>query len=144
MRSSKSTEARLGEFQERDRAGAAETLVNSAEEIGGAKLVSGRVDGLGGDGLRSLAFQVRDCITSGIGVLGSVADGKAALIVVVTDDLAAKDISAGEIAALGAKVLGGGASSDAKLAQAGGPHIGEIDGGLAAAVTSARTALTSL
>jgi alanyl-tRNA synthetase len=140
----KATENRLGEFEERDRAGAAETLVGAAEHIGAARLVSGRVDGLGGDGLRSLAFQVRDRIASGIGVLCSVTDGKAALIVVVTDDLAAKEVSAGEIAALGARVLGGGASKDAKLAQAGGPNVAELDGGLNAALASARTALTSL
>ncbi len=140
----KATETRIGEFEERDRAGAAESLLNASEEIGGTRLVSGRVDGLGGDGLRSLAFQVRDRIASGIAVLSSVTDGKASLIVVVTDDLAARDISAGDIAALGAKVLGGGASRDTKLAQAGGPNVGEIDGGLDAALTSARTALTSL
>jgi alanyl-tRNA synthetase len=137
----KATEARLGEFEERDRAGAAETLVNQSEVVGESGLVSGRVDGIGGDGLRSLAFQIRDRIDSGIGVLGTVTDGKAALIVFVTQDLVEKGMSAGDFAGFGAKVLGGGGSRDPLLAQAGGPNAEAMDEAIASAVDTARSAL---
>jgi alanyl-tRNA synthetase len=139
----KATEARLGEFEDRDRAGAAETLIKRAEVLGSATLVVGRIDGIGGDGLRSLAFQIRDRVESGIGVLGTVTDGKAALIIFITDDLAETGISAGEIAGVGAKALGGGASPDPLLAQAGGPNADAMDDALDSATQAARSALTS-
>ncbi len=120
-------EERLAEFAERDRAAAAERLVAEGEAVDGSLVVSGRVDDIGGDGLRSLAFQVRDRVRSGIGILGSVTDGKAALIVFVTDDLVATGVSAGEIAGTGSAALGGGGSRDPKLSQAGGPNAGQID-----------------
>jgi alanyl-tRNA synthetase len=120
-------EERLAEFADRDRASAAERLVAEAETVGRSMVVSGRIDGIGGDGLRSLAFQVRDRVDSGIGVLGSVTDGKAALIVFVTDDLIGSGLAAGELAASGSAALGGGGSRDPKLAQAGGPNADQID-----------------
>lgn len=139
----KATETRLGEFEERDRAGAAESLVKDGEKIGSSTLVAGRIDGIGGDGLRSLAFQIRDRIDSGVAVLGTVTDGKAALIVFVSDDLVSDGLSAGEIAGSGARVLGGGGSRDPKLAQAGGPNASSMDEALAAAVDASRSALAS-
>jgi len=140
----KATEVRLGEFEERDRAGAAEKLISDSEVVGKATLVSGRVDGIGGDGLRSLAFQIRDRIDTGVGVLGTVTDGKAALIVFITDDLVEDGLSAGEIAGIGAKALGGGGSRDPLLAQAGGPNTGAMDEALAEAAAASRSALTAL
>jgi alanyl-tRNA synthetase len=137
----KDAERRLGEFEDRDRAGRAKDLVSSAEEFGAARLVAGRTDGLGGDGLRSLAHQVRDRIGSGVGVLASVTDGKAALVAFVTDDLVATGLSASTFATTGATVLGGGASRDATLAQAGGPNVAQIDEAVAEARAAAAEAL---
>jgi len=139
----KDTENRLGEFEERDRAAASKALVAEAETIGSNQLVAGRVDGLGGDGLRSLAYQVRDRIESGIGVLASVTDGKASLIAFVTQDVVAAGGSASVVAGAGAAVLGGGASRDAELAQAGGPNVSAIDGALASARKAAVEILTA-
>ncbi len=140
----KDTEARLEEFEERDRANVAVTLVKGAEDIDGASLVGGRVDEIGSDGARSLAFQIRDRVGSGVGVVGSLNGGKASLVVVVSDDLVERGVTAGTLAATGAQVLGGGASRDPKLAQAGGPNAGEIDAAIQSAVSAARDALTSL
>ncbi|MEE8458152.1 MAG: DHHA1 domain-containing protein, partial [Acidimicrobiia bacterium] len=98
----------------------------------------------GGDGIRALAFQVRDRLGPGIGAFGSVTDAKAAVIVFVSDDLVAKGISAGEIAAAGARALGGGGSRDAKLAQAGGPNADGIDEAISVMKTAARQALAAL
>jgi alanyl-tRNA synthetase len=139
----KATETRLGEFEDRDRAGAAEMMIKNAELVGSSSLISGRADGIGGDGLRSLAFQIRDRVESGIGVLGAVTDGKAALIVFVTDDLVESGVSAGDIAGVGAKALGGGGSKDPLLAQAGGPNAEAMDEALDDAANASRSALTS-
>ncbi|HSJ70978.1 MAG TPA: alanine--tRNA ligase [Acidimicrobiia bacterium] len=136
-------EQRLEDFAGRERAGAAESIVSSAEILDGSTLASGRFDELGSDGIRSLAFQVRDRIDSGIGVIGSVTDGKAALIVFVTDDLVTRGVSAGDIASVGAHALGGGAGRDSKLAQAGGPNADAIDDAIESARQQASSAITT-
>lgn len=137
-------EQRLDEFEERGRDLAAIEIVQSAETIGSNKLVTTRNDGLGGDGLRALAFQVRDRLGSGIGVFGSVTDGKAAIIVFVTEDLVEDGVSAGTIAMSGAKAVGGGGSRDAKLSQAGGPNIDGIDEAISLMDAAARKAMAAL
>lgn len=136
-------EERLASFEERERSGAADRILADAEPIGSATLAVGRADGVGSDGLRSLAFQVRDRIDSGIGVLGSVSDGKAALIVFVSPDLVDGGVSAGEIAAIGARALGGGGSRDPRLAQAGGPNADGMDEAIELSRQAAREALTT-
>lgn len=138
----KSAEARIGEFEEQERTQIADGIVSEAETIGDASLATARVDGLGGDGIRALAFQVRDRLGSGIGGFGSVTDGKAAIIVFVSEDLVAEGISAGDIVGAGAEALGGGGSRDPKLAQAGGPNTDGMDEALDLLRTAARQALS--
>jgi alanyl-tRNA synthetase len=136
-------EQRLADFEERERAGAAQDLAANAEDIGGSRLAVGRVDGLGGDGLRSLAFQVRDRLSSGVGIFGSVTDGKAALVVFASGDLVADGVSAGDIAAAGSRALGGGGSRDPRLAQAGGPNADGIDEAIVLARAAAAEAMAA-
>jgi alanyl-tRNA synthetase len=140
----KTAEQRIGEFEERERSGAADQIVRSAETVGARELAAGRVDGIGGDGLRALAFSVRDKIKSGIGVFGSVTDGKAALIVFATQDVVDAGLSAGDIAAAGANALGGGGSRDPRLAQAGGPNADGMDEAIDLGRIEARSALAEL
>ena len=89
------------------------------------------------DAMRALALQTRDRIGSGIVVVGSVNDGKGALVAAVSSDLVGKGLSAAELLAPAARVLGGGGSRDPELAQAGGPN-GE---GLREALEIARDAV---
>ena len=140
----KMAEERLAGFEDRERSNAAQSLLDTAEDISSASLVSGRVDGLGGDGLRTLAFQVRDRTPSGVGVLASVTDGKASIVAFVTEDLVDAGVSAGDIAGAGAAILGGGGSRDPKLSQAGGPRADAIDEALASAREAAHEALSTL
>ena len=137
-------EERIGEFEERERTQVADNVLSSAEKIGTASFASTRVDGLGGDGIRALAFQVRDRLGRGIGAFGSVTDAKAAIIVFVSDDLVSEGVSAGEIANAGARALGGGGSRDPKLAQAGGPNADAIDEAISLMKTAASEALAAL
>ena len=139
----KLAEERLAGFEERERSDAAKSLLDQVEVVGQSSLASGRVDGIGGDGLRTLAFQVRDRMSSGIGVFASVTDGKASIVVFVTEDLVAAGVSAGDIAGAGAGILGGGGSRDPKLSQAGGPNAGAIDEALDVARTAAHEALSA-
>jgi len=117
-------------------AAAASDLVGSAERVGEASLVVAELPGLAADGLRAVGTQVRDRLDSGMVVLGSNAEGKGALIGVVTRDLVDQGVSAAELIMVGAKLLGGGGSRDPELSQAGGPK-GEMIGAALDAIREA-------
>ncbi len=115
-------EERIEGFEARLRTEEAVSLVEAADLIGDSRLVVARSDGLEPDELRQLAMQVRDRAGSGIAVLGAERDGKAGLVVAVTADLARSGVSAADIARAAATIVGGGASRDPELSQAGGPN----------------------
>jgi alanyl-tRNA synthetase len=137
----KDQEERIGEFEQRARTDVAEQVLAGSEEHNGHTLVVVHQPGATPDELRALAFQVRDRVSSGIGVLGSSVGGKAALIAFATDDLVQAGVSAGEITAVAARVVGGGGSRDADLAQAGGPKGDEVEAALEVARGAAQSAL---
>ena len=137
----KEQEERIEQFEQQSRSEAARTLIDQLEEHSGHNVLVARQEDLTGDALRALAFQIRDRLGSGIGVLGSVAEGKGGLIAFISDDLVDAGVSAGELIAPAARLLGGGGSRDPRLAQAGGPHGDRLDDALAVALEAARQAV---
>jgi len=90
------------------------------------------VDGVPGRELKSLADDLKRRIGSGIVAVVSRADGKAAIVVGVTPDLAGR-VDAVELARLGAAALGGkGGGGRPDMAQAGGPDAARAEAALAA------------
>ena len=76
--------------------------------------------------LRDLADRFKERIKTGIVVLGSSADSKALLIVVVTKDLTDR-FHAGKIVKEVASVVGGGGGGRPDMAQAGGTQPEHLD-----------------
>jgi alanyl-tRNA synthetase len=138
---SKEQEERIEEFEQQARSEAARVLLEQVEGHGGRNVLVAKREGLTGDELRALAFQVRDRLGSGVGVLGSTSGGKGALIAFVSEDLVADGVSAGELIGPAARVLGGGGSRDARLSQAGGPNGDRLDDALETALAAAREAV---
>ncbi|MGD0867732.1 MAG: alanine--tRNA ligase [Rhizomicrobium sp.] len=94
---------------------------DSSREIGGTKVVFRVVDGVAAKDLKSLADDAKTKIGSGVVAFVAVADGKASLVVGVTDDMTNR-ISAVDLVRIGAEALGGkGGGGRPDLAQAGGP-----------------------
>ncbi len=139
----KEQEERIEEFEQQSRSAAAKDLLGELEEHNGKNVLVARQEGLSGDALRALAFQIRDRLGTGIGGLGSTTSGKGALIAFVSDDLVADGLSAGDVIGEAAKILGGGGSRDPRLAQAGGPNGDRLDDALEVARTAARAAVTA-
>ncbi len=139
---SKALAERIEQFEQEARTSAAADLLDMVEEHNGHSVLVAKQEDLTGDGLRALAFQIRDRLPSGIGILGSASAGKAAIIAFVSDDLVERGVSAGELIAGAAQTLGGGGSRDPRLAQAGGPHGDRIEDALSEAGEAARAALT--
>jgi alanyl-tRNA synthetase len=92
--------------------------------IGDVKAVLRAVDGVAPKDLKGLADDAKTKIGSGVVAFVTVADGKASLVVGVTDDMTAR-ISAVDLVRLGAEALGGkGGGGRPDMAQAGGPDNG--------------------
>ncbi|MDX9861734.1 MAG: alanine--tRNA ligase [Rhodospirillales bacterium] len=105
--------------------------------IKGIKFAPRLLDGMPAKDLKGLADELKKQLGSGVVALVSVAEGKASLVVGVTDDLAGK-ISAVDLVRVGSAAVGGkGGGGRPDMAQAGGP-----DGDKAAvALTAIESAL---
>jgi len=100
------------------------------EEIGGIKLIARVLDGVDGKGLRGVAEDFRKQVGSGVVALVGVADGKAALTVAITSDLAGK-LNAADLARAGVQAMGGqGAGGKPDFAQGGAPDGAKAEAGL--------------
>jgi len=105
----------------------------AAETIGNIKLIGRIVEGVGGKELRGLVDAARDEMGSGIAAFVGISDGKAAIAVGVTDDLAGSAADAVELVRAGSAALGGkGGGGRADFAQGGGPDIDKGEEALAA------------
>src|SRR5215218_5004464 len=106
-------------------------LVEAAEAVDGAKVVTGQVVAADVRGLR----QISDDIKNRLGgpsavVLAAALDGKAVLVANLHPDVSQK-VEAGEIVREVSGVLGGGGGGGATMAQAGGGNLGAIPDALA-------------
>jgi len=112
--------------------GAAAAGGGAVREVGGVKFAPRLLDGMPAKDLKGLADELKKQLGSGVIALVSVDDGKASLVVGVTDDLTGR-ISAIDLVRAGSAAVGGkGGGGRPDLAQAGGP-----DGAKAAAALSA-------
>jgi len=84
--------------------------------------------------LRAVVNALKPKLTSGVVVLGGVADGKVSLICLVTPDLVKAGKNAGKIVGELAKICGGGGGGKPDLAQAGGKQPEKLGEALAAAL----------
>jgi alanyl-tRNA synthetase len=112
---------------------ASSTVASAAEnvrEVKGVKVLATRADNLERPQLRTLIDNLRNKLGSGVVVLGSVSDGKVALIVGVTKDLTAR-VQAGKIIAEVAKKVGGSGGGRPDMAEAGGKDPLALDSALA-------------
>ena len=107
--------------------------------VGDVKLLARAVSGIELKDLRSLADEGKKQVGSGVvAIVGLSADGKAGIVVAVTNDLT-KRFNAVELVRKGAEALGGkGGGGRPDMAQAGGPDGSKAE----AALKAVETALT--
>jgi alanyl-tRNA synthetase len=113
--------------------GAAAAPASLVQELGKVKLLARTVHGVAPKDLRGLIDEAKKQLGSGIAaIVGVSEEGKAALVVGVTQDLTGT-YDAVELARIGAELLGGkGGGGRPDLAQAGGPDGARADEALAA------------
>jgi alanyl-tRNA synthetase len=94
-------------------------LASQARTIKGVKVISAELEGVDREAMRQLVDSLRQKLGSGVVVLGTVEDGKVALLAGVTKDLTSK-LHAGKIIQAIAKEVGGSGGGRPDLAEAGG------------------------
>jgi alanyl-tRNA synthetase len=105
------------------------SATENVREVKGVKVLATRADNLERTQLRTLVDNLRNKLGSGVVVMGSVSDGKVALIVGVTKDLTAR-VQAGKIIAEVAKKVGGSGGGRPDMAEAGGKDPAALDSAL--------------
>jgi alanyl-tRNA synthetase len=103
-----------------------------ARQVNGVAYAARKLDGVPAKDLRGLVDATKKKLVSGVVAFVAVNEGKAALTVGVTEDLAGR-FDAVELARIGAEAMGGkGGGGRPDLAQAGGPDGAKADAALQA------------
>lgn len=119
----KQNEKEIEKIRNKTTAGNVGGIIKNVTEIGGVKVLAYKAEGMDIKGLRNLSDKLKDKIGSGIIVLGSVLDGNAYYVSVVTKDLVPA-FNAGEILKA---VTGGKGGGRPDMAQGGTKDTNGID-----------------
>ena len=109
----------------------ADDILSSKIMVDDVALITYKVSDLDMNSLRNLGDEVRNRLGSGVVVLASVVKDKISFVTMVTKDLNAGGISAGNIIKEVAKATGGSGGGRPDMAQAGGKDINKIEEALA-------------
>ncbi len=137
----KAAKADLAKFTKQSVAGEVDSLVAAGERVGDTVVVTHHAEGVGRDGLREFADQIRSKAGSAAVLVGTVVDDKVALVAAVSKDLVKKGVKAGDCVKVAAKVVGGGGGGRPDLAEAGGKDPSKLPEALEAARAFYREAL---
>ncbi len=94
-------------------------LINQVKQIAGVNVLVAQLNGADNKVLRGMVDDLKNQLSSGIIMLGNVAEGKVGLIAGVTNDLTNK-VKAGELVNMVALQVGGKGGGRPDMAQAGG------------------------
>jgi alanyl-tRNA synthetase len=128
----KRLENELSELRRKLAIGGGAGAAAAYKDVGGIKFAGRVLDGVPARELKTVADDLKRQMGSGVVAVYSSADGKASLVVGVTDDLTAR-FSAVDLVRAGSAALGGkGGGGRPDMAQAGGPDADKGDAAIAA------------
>ncbi|HEX5042840.1 MAG TPA: alanine--tRNA ligase [Candidatus Polarisedimenticolaceae bacterium] len=122
----KALQRELAELRRQGREQRVAEGVDEAENVEGVRFFARRVDGVGKDEARALADTLRRKLGSGVVVLGRAEEGKASILVAVTEDLTDR-LPAGDLVRELAAIIGGGGGGRKDMAEAGGKDAAKLD-----------------
>ncbi|WP_247538892.1 alanine--tRNA ligase [Ralstonia pseudosolanacearum] len=126
----KTLEKELERLKSKLAASQGDELVSQAVDVAGIKVLAAKLDGADAKTLRETMDKLKDKLKTAAIVLGSVSDGKVALIAGVTADATAR-IKAGELVNFVAQQVGGKGGGRPDMAQAGGTEPDKLPQALA-------------
>jgi alanyl-tRNA synthetase len=114
-------EREISELTRKLAAGGGGPAAPEASEVGGIRYATRLLDGVSAKELKPLADTLKQQVGSGVVAVASVNDGRASLVVAVTDDLTGR-FNAVDLVRVGSEAMGGkGGGGRPDMAQAGGP-----------------------
>ena len=119
----------------------AQDLLARAMDVDGVKVVAARASATSVEAMRDMGDFMKTKLLSAVVALGAVLDGTPSLITMVTPDLIARGLHAGNIAGETARVMGGGGGGRPEMAQAGGRRADKLDEALQAVPQLVRRSL---
>ncbi len=123
----KKLEKEIAELKVKENLEQLDHILSLSSEEKKIKIYKGKVHAGSMDELKSFGDEMRNRITSGVGVLIAQIEDKVGIVAVVSDDLIkSKNLSAGKIVGELAKLVGGGGGGRPHLATAGGKDVGQI------------------
>ena len=133
LQQNRDLERKLAQFQQEKALSQTGGLMDQAKTIDGVRVLAASLENVDRDGLRSMLDDLKAKMGSGVVVLGTVIDGKAAFIAGVTEDLIKeKGLKAGDIIREVAKIASGSGGGRPDMAQAGGKDPSKMAEALAA------------
>lgn len=115
---------------------------DEAREIAGVKVIGKIVEGLDGNGMRQLSDTMLARLKSGVVVIGRKEEGKAGIIVRVSDDLTAK-VKAGNVIKEIVPIVGGKGGGRPDMAEGGGSEPDKLSEAIDASYQVIENFLTS-
>ncbi len=112
--------------------GGAGEAADAPEQVAGVSFLAKVADGLPAKDLKPMADEAKARLGSGVAVLIAVNDGKAAVVVGVTEDLTSRFSAVDLVRAASIAVGGKGGGGRPDMAQAGGPDGAKADAAIAA------------
>ena len=107
-----------------------DALVSQAREIDGIQVLAAKLEGIDRAQLRPLVDTLRLKLGTALVVLGTVENGRVALIAGATKDIAGKRVHAGQVIRSVAQLVGGGGGGRPDMAEAGGRNPDALGGAL--------------
>jgi alanyl-tRNA synthetase len=119
-------ERELKALRRSEATGGAEALLSKVRTVNGVSILASEVQADSMNDLRTLADALRQKMTSGVAVIGSVINGKVSLLCVVSDDLVRGNVKAGEIVNRVAGLADGRGGGPPHMATAGARDVSKL------------------
>jgi len=109
----------------------AQELLAQVQQIDGVNVLASRTSATSVEAMREMGDWLKDKLSSAVLVLALASNGSPMLVSMVTPDLIARGLHAGNIVKETARVLGGGGGGRPETAQAGGKRLDKLPEALA-------------
>ncbi|HEY9900510.1 MAG TPA: alanine--tRNA ligase [Pantanalinema sp.] len=127
----KATEAEVRALKSRLAIAQTESLLEGAIAVGSYRLIAAVVPNMAPDAIKGAVEHLRDKLKSGVVVLGSVEDGKLAMVAAASDDLVKEGAHAGKLIGSLMGLVGGKGGGKPQIAQGGGGEPGKLNEAIA-------------
>ena len=136
-------EREIGKLRGQIAGSQAGSLLDQAVLIDGVRVLATRVEVDSKESLRQLGDQLRGQLGSGVVLLGAVINGDPSLISIVTADVVARGVKAGDLVKETALIIDGRGGGRPEIAEAGGKNAARLDEAIASVTGLVTAKLTA-